>query len=88
MDKKKPERPPRPIQTVYYQGGTVVKITRSKWANNAVPAAVKHMQLRNYDATICEVYDSFTGELHAVLKMPIGKNKLEVLFKRDVKEGM
>ena len=78
----------RPIQTVFYQGKDAIKITRSKWANSAVPNAVKHMQTHQYEATHCEVYDIESGILHAVLKMPIGGTEIRILFKREVKEGM
>ena len=77
----------RPIRTVFYRGRTVVRTTHSRWANNAVPRAVGHLQLRQYDATHCEVFDSATGELHAVLKVNL-KGVIFVLFKREVKEGM
>lgn len=78
----------RPIQTVFYQRHNVVRVTRSKWANTAVPNAVKHMQTNEYDATHCEVYDASTGVLHAVIKYHIGTNRIEILFKREVREGM
>lgn len=78
----------RPIQTVFYQKHDAVKVTRSKWANTAVPNAIKHMQVNQYDATHCEVYDASSGELHAVIKSYIGTNRIEILFKREVKEGM
>jgi hypothetical protein len=76
----------RPIRTVYYQTGKVVKITHSKWANTAVPNSVSHMQVNQYNATHCEVFDSASGTLHAVIKKKM--HGIEILFKRDVKEGM
>lgn len=82
----------RPIQTIFYQGSgrseVVVQINRSRWANNAVAQAVKHMQVNEYDATVCEVFDTRTGTLHAVIRRYVGQNKIEILYKRKVKEGM
>lgn len=91
----KPERGvsvARPIQSIFYQGSgkaeVVVQINRSRWANNAVAQAVKHMQINEYDATVCEVFDIRTGTLHAVIRRYVGQNKIEILYKRKVKEGM
>lgn len=75
------------IRTLYYRGKELVKQTHSRYASNAVPNAVGHMQLRHYDATACEVFDVATGELHAVLRLKIASDALEILFKREVKEG-
>ena len=77
-----------PIRTVFYRGNEAVKTNHAMWANNAVPNAVRHMQINQYDATHCEVYDSVSGELHAVIKAHIGSNRIEILFKCDVREGM
>ncbi len=76
----------RTVISVYYQGKTVVKKTYAKYANNAVPNSVKHLQLGAYDATHVEVYDEASGVLHAVVKRFIGSNEIRVLFKREVKE--
>lgn len=78
----------RPIRTVFYQHKDVVRVNHAKWANNAVPNAVGHMQLNQYDATHCEVFDSASGELHAVIRRKIGGEVIEILFKREVQEGM
>ncbi len=82
----------RPIQTIFYQGSeraqAVVQVNRARWANNAVAQAVKHMQINEYDATVCEVFDIRTGTLHAVIRRYVGQNKIEILYKRKVKEGM
>lgn len=77
-----------PIRTAFYRKDTVVKVNHAAWANNAVPNAVRHMQINQYDATHCEVYDTVTGELHAVIKAHIGSNRIEILFKRQVVEGL
>lgn len=77
----------RTIKTVFYRVREVVKATHSSWANNAVPNAVGHMQVNQYDATHCEVYDTSSGELHAVIKRSI-TGDIHILFKREVKVGM
>lgn len=77
----------RPIRTVFYRGKQEVRVNYSTWANNAVPNAVRHMQTNEYDATHCEVFDSVNGELHSVIKRRI-TGDIEILFKREVKEGM
>jgi hypothetical protein len=85
-----PEEGTRPIQTVYYEdirGRHPVKITRSRWALNAVPNCVKRMQLNEYGATLAEVYDTETGELHAVIRHTMDR-EIKILFQREVKEGM
>lgn len=76
------------IRTVFYRGDQAVKTNHARLANNAVPNAIRHMQINQYDATHCEVYDQYTGELHAVIRAHIASNKIEILFKREVKEGM
>lgn len=77
-----------PIRTVFYHKDAAVKTNHAMWANNAVPNAIRHMQINQYDATHCEVYDQTSGELHAVIKAHIGSNRIEILFKRTVEEGM
>ena len=72
----------RMIRTDFYFGKKVVKSNFSKFADNGVVNAVRHLQSRKYDSTHCEVYDTSSGELHAVLRMSIGKDKLEVVYKR------
>lgn len=72
----------RPIKTRYYRGKhTPVKETSARWANKAVPNAIAHMQVNEYDATSCEVWDDDTGELHAVIKRSI-KGNIEIVFHR------
>lgn len=77
-----------PIRTVFYRGKTVVKVNHAMRANNAVPNAIRHMQINQYDATHCEVYDTVSGDLHAVIKAHIASKRIVILFKRDVTEGM
>lgn len=75
------------IRSVFYHGKKIVKTNRSVWANNAVPNAVKHMQINRYDATHCEVFDVGNGELHAVLALSV-TGALTIVFKREIREGM
>jgi len=76
-----------PIKTVFYFEKKAVRANHARWANNAVPNAVKHMQLNEYAATHCEVYDTVSGDLHAVIKRSVNGD-IHILFKREVKEGM
>ena len=80
----------RHIATTYYEdkhGRKPIKITRSRYANNAVPNAIKHMQTNEYAAVLCEVHDLRTGELHAVITHSVAA-EIRILFKRPVHEGM
>lgn len=78
----------RPIRTDFYQGKNLIHSNHARWANNATPQALKYLQVQHYQATHCEVYDVENGILHAVLRYRIGENKIEVIYKREVKEGM
>lgn len=73
------EEHPRPIRSQYLHGHAEVKVTRAKYASTAVPAAVMHMQMDDYDAFTCQVWDDSTGKLHAVIKRSV-KGDLKVLF--------
>jgi hypothetical protein len=77
----------RPIHTFYYRDNKVVRVTASRWANNAVPRCIWHMQLNDYGATSAEVVDSITGDLHAVIHHNV-VGKIHIIFKREVKGGM
>lgn len=81
----KDKKPQHTIQTDYYDGKKLVRSNHAKHPNSAVCLAVKHMQTRRYSATTCEVFDTSSGELHAVLKMPIAKDEILILYKREVK---
>jgi hypothetical protein len=77
----------RNIKSVYYNHQMqAIHINSSKHSNSAVERAVGHMQIDQYKAAICEVFDAMTGELHAVLTNKI--RGMEIVFKRDVKDGM
>ena len=76
-----------PIKTVYYRHDKVVRINRARLVFNAVPNAIKHIQVKGYDSTHCEVYDSVTGELYAVIKYT-RKREVVILFKHDMVEDV
>lgn len=81
----------RPIVTTYYadmKAKKLVRTTQAKWSNNAVLHAVNHMQLNHYEASVCEVYDAQSGTLHAVIVRRPTRDKIEIVFKREVKENM
>lgn len=73
----------RPIVTSYYRGKALVKATMSSHPNNAVVNAIGHMQINEYQATTCEVYDGDSGELHAVIRRKMNAD-IEILFRREV----
>ena len=70
------------IKTTFYRGKTLLKINHAKHSNAAVMRAVGHMQTNHYGATVAEVYDEYSGELHAVLTRSI--SGMRIVFKRDV----
>lgn len=70
------------IQTMYYRGKQEIKINRAKHANSAVLRAVDHMQLNSYGATVAEVYDTETAELHAVITHNVA-GRISIVFRRD-----
>jgi len=77
----------RPIACIYYEdlrARNVVKTTRSKHPSSAILHAVDHLQLDHYGASLCEVFNSQTGVLWAVLKRTA--QKIEIVYKRKVKE--
>jgi hypothetical protein len=62
----------RNIQTDYYFNDNLIRSNFAKYASKAVPTAVNHMQLNHYGAVITY---SVVG-------------KMEIIFKRTVKEGV
>ena len=72
----------RTIQTVYYERGEVVAKNSAIYPNNAVLHCVNHMQLNSYGADTAEVYDVYTGELHAQIKRS-KSDTVEIVYKRD-----
>lgn len=75
----------RTIQTVYYSGKLVVKINTSIYANSAVVNCIDHMQQDDYNAHVAEVFDSHTGELHAVITRNM--TGMKIVYKRELKKG-
>ena len=76
----------RPIYSTFLNHkGEMLRINRSKYGTNAVPRAVAHMQNDEYGAHVCEVFDSTTGTLWAVLRSGLkkGERTLEIVFKRE-----
>lgn len=77
---------PRPIMSQYINRFKETKVTRAKYASRAVPNAVMHMQMNDYDAFTCQVWDESTGELHAVIKRSV-KGDIRILFYRTPVKG-
>lgn len=75
----------RTITTEYFSPTdhkTPVKVNLSASPQSAVMLAVGHMQMNDYGAELCNVFDNQTAELHAVIKhYPDGH--IRILFKRD-----
>ena len=76
----------RPIVCQYLNGHKETKRTRARYASNAVPTAVMHMQFDDYDALVCQIWDETNGELHAVIKRTV-KGSISILFKRQSIKG-
>ena len=77
----------RTIVTHYYEGKQLVKSNRAIYANSAVLRCVDHMQLNHYGADAAEVFDDGNGVLHAVVTRS-KEDKITIVYKREVKEGM
>ena len=76
----------RPIQAIFYKHGKVVKTNNSSHANYGVVNAIKHMQTNQYNAQICEVFNTKTGKLYAVLKWTKVGTALTVLYRAVIEE--
>jgi len=85
-EKKYREEHPRSIVSQYLYGHKEKKVTRAKYASKAVPNAVMHMQMDDYAAMTCQVWDEATGELHAVIKRSV-KGSINILFSRTPVRG-
>ena len=85
--KKYREEHPRPIVSQYLYGHKERKVTRAKYASRAVPNAVMHMQMDEYDALVCQVTDESTGELFAVIKRSV-KGNINILYSQVPVRGM
>lgn len=77
----------RPVITQYFRDKKLLRVNAAKWVNKAVVNCINHLQLNHYGATLAEVYDGITGELHAVVHHN-AVGKITILFQREVKEGM
>jgi hypothetical protein len=77
----------RNIQTDYYFNDNLIRSNFAKYASKAVPTAVNHMQLNHYGADVAEVHNNIVGKLHAVITYSV-VGKMEIIFKRTVKEGV
>jgi hypothetical protein len=78
----------RNIRTVYSGvKGETLKINHASYANSAVLRAVDHMQLNNYGAKVAEVFDSSSGELHAVIRNSMN-GEIRIVYEREVSKGM
>lgn len=84
---KRRQSNPRPIRTDYYLGGKVVKTNKSVHANSAAKNCFDHLQTNDYEATVGEVWDEDTGELHAVFRRKVGGEAdpvhISTVFKRE-----
>ena len=73
----------RVIKTTYYNHKRQpVQNNSSTDANRAVAQCVLHMQINHYGASVAEVYDGQSGELHAVVARSKGGN-IAITYKRD-----
>ena len=70
------------IKTVYSDRKGVLKTNSSADANRAVAQCVYHMQVNHYGATVAEVYDDYTGELHAQVRR-LMSGEIRIVYKRD-----
>lgn len=81
----------RPIRSDFYEKsirrGETVRVNRARWALKAVPNAIIHMQLDTYRASLCEVWDESTGELHAQIKRDINGD-ITIHYARPLREDM
>jgi len=82
MNSNENEAGTRTIATEYSFRGNVVKVNRSANPNKAVATCILHMQINQYGATVAEVYDLETGELHAQIKRQTNGN-ITIAYKRD-----
>lgn len=66
------------ISSVYTLRKKVVKKTRAAHALNAVPNAMRHMEINEYGARVCEIWDTSDGTLYAVITAKLFRGKLHV----------
>lgn len=79
----------RPIRTDFFATQTrrkLLRVNRARYAFNAVPNAITHMQINEYDAQLCEVYDERTGKLFAQIKRGVN-GALHIAYMCTPKRG-
>lgn len=73
----------RQIQSTYYgPDKKEVQINLAKHERSAVMRAIDHMSLNHYGAAVCEVFDTNTAQLHAVITRNFN-GKITLAFLRD-----
>lgn len=72
----------RMIHTEYSFRGELLKVNRASDPNRAVPNCIAHMQINKYGASIAEVWDTETSELHAVIRRSMNGN-INIVYRRD-----
>lgn len=87
MGKRKEEPRHFGIKTVYYHNGKIVKVTRSMHASSASKNCFDHLQNNDYEATVGEVWDEDTGDVHCVHRRKVSgvgdPVEIKTLFKRN-----
>ena len=76
----------RPICALFYRHSLVVQNNRSSCSNNAVVNAIRHMQTNRYDANVCEVFNTQTGKLYAVIKWTKVGKQLDIMYRDTIEE--
>lgn len=74
--------PSRPILAVYSFEGEAKQVCRGIRAENMVLNCLRHMRANDYGADVAEVYDAYTGEVHAVVTLDRA-GEYHVAFKRE-----
>lgn len=85
MSKDTAEAPKRTIVTQYTLRNKPVQVTRSANANRAVMRCVGHMQVNQYGASVAQIHDLVTGELHAEVKRSVEGN-IKITFERNPRD--
>lgn len=74
--------PSRPILAVYSYNGSPKMVCRGIRAENMVLNCLRHMRANDYGADIAEVYDAYTGEVHAVVTLSRA-GEFKIVFERE-----
>lgn len=72
----------KPVLTVFYRNGKVVKRIRSRWPINAATNLVPHMRRNSYEADTAEVYSTESAKLYAVMRRSVDGN-LRTVFETE-----